>query len=81
MDKALNVLEKYYGYRSFRRGQEDIIDKIIKGKDVLAIMPTGGGKSICYQIPALILEGITIVISPLNITYEGSSGYFKGYGN
>jgi ATP-dependent DNA helicase RecQ len=62
---ALNVLETYYGYKTFRRGQKDIIDKIINGEDVLAIMPTGGGKSICYQIPALILEGITIVISPL----------------
>ncbi|WP_160691849.1 DNA helicase RecQ [Clostridium sp. C2-6-12] len=62
---ALKVLEKYYGYKTFRRGQEDIINKITNGKDVLAIMPTGGGKSICYQIPALILDGITIVISPL----------------
>lgn len=62
---ALNFLEKYYGYKAFRKGQEDIIDKIINGEDVLAIMPTGGGKSICYQIPALILQGITIVISPL----------------
>lgn len=62
---ALNVLEKYYGYKAFRKGQKDIIDQIIKGEDVLAIMPTGGGKSICYQIPALIHEGITIVISPL----------------
>lgn len=64
-DLALEVLEKYYGYKAFRRGQENIIQKIINGEDVLAIMPTGGGKSICYQIPALILEGITIVISPL----------------
>lgn len=62
---ALNFLEKYYGYKSFRKGQEDIINKIINGEDVLAIMPTGGGKSICYQIPALILDGLTIVISPL----------------
>lgn len=64
-DIALSFLEKYYGYKAFRKGQENIINQIIKGEDVLAIMPTGGGKSICYQIPALILEGITIVISPL----------------
>ena len=64
-DIALSFLEKYYGYKSFRKGQKDIIDQIIKGEDVLAIMPTGGGKSICYQIPALIHKGITIVISPL----------------
>lgn len=62
---AHEFLEKYYGYKTFRRGQEDIIQKIVNGEDVLAIMPTGGGKSICYQIPALVLEGITIVISPL----------------
>lgn len=64
-ETSLGILEKYYGYKSFRRGQEKIIDTIVGGRDVLAIMPTGGGKSICYQVPALILEGVTIVISPL----------------
>lgn len=63
--KPLDVLSKYYGYQIFRKGQEDIINEIIKGNDILAIMPTGGGKSICYQVPALILNGLTIVISPL----------------
>ena len=65
MDKALEILKKYYGYNSFRGKQAKIIEEILKGRDVLTIMPTGGGKSICYQIPAMILDGITIVISPL----------------
>ncbi|MEW8956870.1 DNA helicase RecQ [Clostridium sp.] len=63
--KPLETLEKFYGYKSFRKGQDEIIESILEGNDVLAIMPTGGGKSICYQIPALLLEGITIVVSPL----------------
>lgn len=63
--KPLDVLSKYYGYTSFRNGQESIINSIINKKDVLAIMPTGGGKSICYQVTGLCLDGITIVISPL----------------
>lgn len=64
MDK-FETLAHYFGYQSFRDGQEELIDKILSGSDVLGIMPTGAGKSICYQVPALMMEGITIVISPL----------------
>jgi ATP-dependent DNA helicase RecQ len=64
MDR-FTALEKYFGYKSFRPGQEVLIDALLKGRDVLGVMPTGAGKSICYQIPALLLPGITLVISPL----------------
>lgn len=65
INEALELLRKYYGYESFRNGQEEVIFNIMTGKDVLAIMPTGGGKSICYQIPAMLMEGTTLVVSPL----------------
>ena len=64
MDK-LKVLKDVFGYSSFRDGQEEIIDSILEGRDVFGIMPTGGGKSICFQVPALMLWGITLVVSPL----------------
>jgi ATP-dependent DNA helicase RecQ len=59
------VLETFFGFSCFRPGQEPVIDAILAGRDTLAIMPTGAGKSICYQIPALLLDGVTLVISPL----------------
>lgn len=65
LQKAKEYLQSYFGYSSFRSGQEDAISSVLNGEDVLCVMPTGGGKSICYQIPALVLEGTTIVISPL----------------
>ena len=59
------VLKHYFGYQDFRPGQEVLIDAILSGRDVLGVMPTGGGKSMCYQIPALVLPGVTLVVSPL----------------
>lgn len=64
MDKY-EILKKYFGYDSLREGQEELIDNLLRGQDVLGIMPTGAGKSICYQIPALLFPGVTVVISPL----------------
>ncbi|MDQ1911494.1 DNA helicase RecQ [Paenibacillus sp. GD4] len=65
MEQAQELLRKYYGYPAFRDGQKKVIDSILSGSDTLGIMPTGGGKSICYQIPAMMMSGTTIVISPL----------------
>jgi ATP-dependent DNA helicase RecQ len=82
VESAESILLKYWGYDNFRPGQKDIVDQIHDGKDVLALLPTGGGKSICFQVPALLKPGLTLVISPLialmkdqveNLTSKGIS--------
>ncbi len=65
MSDKLSVLKDYFGHDSFRDGQEQIVDALLDGRDALCIMPTGAGKSMCYQIPALLFDGVTIVVSPL----------------
>jgi len=65
MTDALEILQKYYGYSAFRSGQEQVVRAIMDGEDAVGIMPTGAGKSLCYQVPALLLPGVTLVVSPL----------------
>ena len=62
---AKQVLHETFGYQQFRPGQETIIETVLEGRDCLVVMPTGGGKSLCYQVPALVLNGLTVVVSPL----------------
>src|SRR5258705_4369608 len=65
VSEAAGVLRRVFGYESFRGGQQDVIDYVVAGGDALVLMPTGGGKSVCYQIPALIRPGTGIVVSPM----------------
>ena len=63
--RALALLKEYFGYKSFRPAQEPVVRSLLAGRDTVAIMPTGAGKSICFQVPALLFPGVTLVISPL----------------
>ena len=65
MKDSKAILKEYFGYNEFRKGQNNIIQRILNYEDIFCVMPTGFGKSICYQIPALLFDGITIVITPL----------------
>ena len=65
MEHPINILERYWNYTAFKPQQEAIIQSVLDGEDTFALLPTGGGKSMCYQIPALLKEGICIVVSPL----------------
>src|SRR6056300_438536 len=65
MDKPINILKQYWGFDTFRDKQKEIISSVLEEKDCLALLPTGGGKSICFQVPALIHAGLCLVVSPL----------------
>lgn len=68
--EAERLLKQYFGHSAFRKGQAELIEALFSGRDVLGVMPTGAGKSICYQLPALMLPGMTLVISPLGRDLE-----------
>ncbi len=78
--RAEAQLQKTFGFKAFRPGQDEIIGAILDGRDVLAVMPTGGGKSLCYQLPALLREGLTVVVSPLIALMRNQVAQLKSYG-
>jgi len=80
LEEAQQLLQRVFGFAAFRPGQADIIETILAGRDVLAVMPTGSGKSLCYQLPALMRPGLTIVVSPLIALMRNQVAQLRGYG-
>ncbi|MEO1312022.1 MAG: ATP-dependent DNA helicase RecQ, partial [Pseudomonadota bacterium] len=79
-ETALDALKTYFGFDRFRRGQEQVVEALLAGRDVLAVMPTGAGKSLCFQLPAAIDDGLTIVVSPLIALMENQLAGLAGFG-
>src|ERR1700742_4827420 len=77
---AQELLHRVFGFGSFRPGQAEIIETILDGRDVLAVMPTGSGKALCYQLPGLLRGGLTVVVSPLIALMRNQVAQLRGYG-
>src|SRR5829696_6082258 len=80
IEKAREILRHRFGYDAFRLNQEAAIDSVLSGRDCVVLMPTGGGKSLCYQLPALVLDGLTVVISPLIALMKDQLDFLKARG-
>jgi ATP-dependent DNA helicase RecQ len=80
VDRARSLLKSVFGFDAFRPGQEEIVRAVLDGEDALAVMPTGSGKSLCYQLPALVLGGLTVVVSPLIALMRDQVRQLRGYG-
>src|SRR6202034_741021 len=80
LDGANHLLRTIFGFAEFRSGQAEIVETIVAGREVLAVMPTGSGKSLCYQLPALLRDGLTIVVSPLIALMRNQVAQLRGYG-